>query len=145
MKYWPYIAAVIYLLSPIDLLPERGLGRIGLIDDIIVVFAAYFYYLNRPAFGKAGRRSTDDGESEKEEGSGGRPRAAAASDPYDVLGLPRTATMEEIKHAYRELAKKYHPDKVSHLGEEFKRLADKRFKEIDAAYKSLQRKGDRPL
>lgn len=145
MKYWPYLVAFIYLLSPIDLLPERGLGRIGLIDDIIVVFAAYFYYLHRPAFGKAGRRSQDDGESEKVEGSGERPQAAAARDPYEVLGLPGTATPEEIKHAYRELAKKYHPDKVSHLGEEFKRLADKRFKEIDAAYQALQGKGDRPL
>lgn len=142
MKYWPYLVAFIYLLSPIDLLPERGLGRIGLIDDIIVIFAAYFFYLSRLAFGKADRRSPGGGGSEKEEEPGERPHASAAGDPYEVLGLSGTATQEEIKHAYRELAKKYHPDKVSHLGEEFKRLADKRFKEIDAAYQALQRKGD---
>lgn len=144
MKYWPYLVALIYLLSPIDLLPERGLGRIGLIDDIIVAFAAYFFYLSRTASGKAERRIPGGG-SEKEEVPGERPQAAAAGDPYEVLGLPGTATQEEIKHAYRELAKKYHPDKVSHLGEEFKRMADKRFKEIDAAYQALQGKGDRPL
>jgi len=140
MKYWPYIVAIIYLLSPIDLLPERGLGRVGMIDDVIVIFAAYFYYLYRPAFRKAGRRVDGDGGREKDEESGERPQGAAARDPYEVLGLPNTASPDEIKHAYRELANKYHPDKVSHLGEEFKQLAEKRFKKIDAAYKALQSK-----
>jgi len=54
-----------------------------------------------------------------------------------VLGVPRDATQEEIKKAYRQLANKYHPDKVEHLGDEFKKLAETRFKEIEAAYREL--------
>ncbi|MBW2144864.1 MAG: DnaJ domain-containing protein, partial [Deltaproteobacteria bacterium] len=41
------------------------------------------------------------------------------------------------KKAYRRLAGKYHPDRVNHLGEEFKELAERRFKEIQDAYQDL--------
>jgi DnaJ-class molecular chaperone len=58
-------------------------------------------------------------------------------DPYEILNVPKGASIEEIKKAYRELANKYHPDKVNHLGEEFKQLAEKRFKEIEEAYRKL--------
>ncbi len=52
-------------------------------------------------------------------------------DYYEVLGIPRTATAEEIKQAYRSLARKYHPD-VSKEPD-----AEERFKEINAAYEVL--------
>jgi DnaJ-class molecular chaperone len=54
-----------------------------------------------------------------------------------VLGVGRNATSEQIKQAYRQLANQYHPDKVIHLGEEFRELAEKRFKEIQEAYQKL--------
>jgi DnaJ like chaperone protein len=53
------------------------------------------------------------------------------------LNVPKGASIEEIKKAYRELANKYHPDKVQYLGDEFKELAEKRFKEIEEAYRKL--------
>jgi DnaJ-class molecular chaperone len=62
-------------------------------------------------------------------------------DPYRVLGIDRSASIEDIKHAYRELARKYHPDKLEHLGDEFKVLAEMRFKEIQQAYQELSGKG----
>lgn len=56
-------------------------------------------------------------------------------DPYEILGLPRTATMDEIKARYRELVKKYHPDK--HQGNPLADLAEERFKEIQQAYDDI--------
>ena len=61
-------------------------------------------------------------------------------DPYDVLGVPRDAAIEDIRQAYKKLAGRYHPDKVQHLGDEFRALAEKRFKEIQAAYDALVRR-----
>lgn len=56
-------------------------------------------------------------------------------DPYEVLGVPRSATQEQVKAAYRELAKKYHPDRFvdSPLAEN----ANKRMQEINEAYDAI--------
>ena len=54
-------------------------------------------------------------------------------DYYEVLGVEKTATADEIKKAYRKLAKKYHPDANSDNKEE----AEKKFKEIAEAYEVL--------
>ena len=59
---------------------------------------------------------------------------------YAVLGLEPGADMETIKKSYRQLSMKYHPDKVSHLGDEFKKIAEEKMKEINAAYDFFKRK-----
>ncbi|MCP3874440.1 MAG: DnaJ domain-containing protein, partial [Desulfobacteraceae bacterium] len=41
---------------------------------------------------------------------------------------------DSIKKSYRKLSMKYHPDKVSHLGDEFKKVAEEKMKDINAAY-----------
>ena len=55
----------------------------------------------------------------------------------EVLGVDVDAGETTVKKAYRELVKKYHPDRVSHLGDEFRQLAHKKFLEIQDAYESL--------
>ena len=59
---------------------------------------------------------------------------------YAILGLSPGADFSEIKSAYRKLSMKYHPDKVGHLGEEFKEVAEEKMKEINNAYEYLKRK-----
>ena len=58
----------------------------------------------------------------------------AERDYYEVLEVEKTASKDEIKKAYRKLSMKYHPDKVRHLGDEFRNVAEEKMKEINAAY-----------
>lgn len=59
---------------------------------------------------------------------------------YEILGLRPGASFEEIKTAYRKLSQKYHPDKVGHLGEEFRKVAEEKMKELNIAYQHLKKK-----
>jgi len=56
-----------------------------------------------------------------------------AKDYYEILGVPRNATLDEIKKAYRQLAKKYHPD----MNRDNPKAAEEKFKEISEAYEVL--------
>lgn len=58
-------------------------------------------------------------------------------DPYSVLGVSRNATDAEIKKAYRELARKYHPD--SYAGNPLSDLVEEKMKEINEAYDTIQK------
>lgn len=143
MKILLIIIGLIYALSPYDILPDFFAGW-GWLDDIIFLYILWrifktfgqrpstfknYYHQSRQSFER------NKGSSKKETHTGDSPK-----DPYTVLNVPKNASQEEIKKAYRELANKYHPDKVLHLGDEFRELAEERFKEIEEAYRELTSK-----
>lgn len=58
-------------------------------------------------------------------------------DPYEVLGVSRNATEDEIKKAYKALSRKYHPD--ANINNPHKEEAEERFKEIQQAYQQVMK------
>lgn len=60
------------------------------------------------------------------------------NDPYQVLNISPDATDEEVKHAYRDMARKYHPD--NYHNNPLADLAQERMKEINEAYETIQRR-----
>ena len=124
------LALLLYLRSPIDLLPDR-LGAIGLVDDILVVAVTIWWLRRRGAQMRAAR------ERPAGAAAGTDATAAAAWNPHAVLGVAPGASPEEISAAYREQMRRYHPDRVAHLGEELRELAHRKTLDIQRAYTEL--------
>ncbi len=57
---------------------------------------------------------------------------------YRILEIEPGTNEETVKKAYRRMAKRYHPDKVNHLGEDFLKVAEDKFKAINEAYQEIQ-------
>lgn len=60
-----------------------------------------------------------------------------AKNPYEVLGVSPNASNDEVKKAYRQLSKKYHPD--SYVNNPLADLAEEKFKEVQAAYDDIMK------
>src|ERR1700688_2734439 len=56
---------------------------------------------------------------------------------YDILGVPQTASKDEIKKAYRKLAQDFHPDKLAGIPPAVLKLAEEKFKDVQEAYEIL--------
>lgn len=59
------------------------------------------------------------------------------ANPYEVLGVSPSASNDEVKRAYREMSRKYHPD--SYVDNPLSGLAEEKFKEIQEAYDQIMK------
>ena len=58
---------------------------------------------------------------------------------YTILELKPNASDSELKKGYRKMAAKYHPDKVNHLGNDLRKLAEEKFKSVNEAYQNIKK------
>lgn len=58
---------------------------------------------------------------------------------YKILEIDPSTSDDEVKKAYRKMAMKYHPDKVSHLGEDFRKTAEEKFKKVNESYEKIKK------
>ncbi len=58
---------------------------------------------------------------------------------YKILGITKDASDEEVKRAYKKMAIKYHPDKVSYLGEDVQKAAKEKFQKVNEAYENIKK------
>ena len=117
------LLALAYLISPIDVLPD--VTPVGLLDDLIILVSTGWWI-----YGQWKHRPPPPAEAPP---AGGEP----AWDPYRVLEVGRGASRDEITRAYREQMKRYHPDRVSGLGDELQEVAHRKTLEIQRAYIEL--------
>ena len=144
------ILVILYILNPYDIVSDFLVGW-GWLDDLVVLgfLLRYFYtqkkkreafqnyYQNRQKVNNDANGTTGENHSRRPNNDR---QSSSQWDPYRVLGVESGASQETIKKAFRQLAGKYHPDQVAHLGDEFRVLAEKRFKEIHRAYDELRSK-----
>ena len=155
--------ALAYLISPVDVIPDLLLPFAGWIDDGVVIAAVYYlirhgrlpgnlFKKKGPFAGQSKRpsdgnkdQSTSTGRTRNETGTNNNQsrnsyQKKQVPEPHEILGVRPDASREEIQAAYKQAIKKYHPDKVSHLGEDFSTLANKKFLEIQQAYETMMEK-----
>ena len=149
-----------YLISPVDIIPDILVPYLGWLDDGLVLWCVYyllryqqlpwFLFKKKPFPGQhqagAARMRTSPGNQKRRDHTSRNPRETPRPKPktpepeYEILGVRPDATWKEIQTAYKDRIKKYHPDKLNHLGEEFSDLANEKFLEIQQAYERLKRK-----
>jgi DnaJ like chaperone protein len=141
MKYLLPLLGLSYVLSPYDFFPDFFVG-LGWFDDLAVLGLLWWYFFVYRKRRRYEYGARPGGTEQRAEGQQGGPASKGPDskprDPFTVLGVKRNASGREIKEAYRRLAGQYHPDKVMHLGEEFREMAERRFREIQSAYEEIK-------
>lgn len=89
-------------------------------------------------YGNTGNNSGSGGYSGGSGSSNGY-RSHTLDSDYQILEISPDATDEEVKKAYRTLAKKYHPDRVAHLGDDMRKAAEEKFSRLSQAYDNIRK------
>jgi preprotein translocase subunit Sec63 len=100
----------------------------------LLLLAALAYLIYRWAIGFL--RQGDDRQAKRNRDAGQR---HAVPSPHEILGVATSASQEEIRSAYQRLIRQYHPDRVADMGPEIREVAERRAKEINAAYEQLSK------
>ena len=148
------IFGLAYLISPVDIIPDLLLPFVGWIDDGVVI--ATIYYLIRfgklpnfffkkqnpfkqpPGQNHASFTSKEETNKKDDYQQSNKNRSSKSiPTPNEILGISPDASKKEIQNAYKQAIKKYHPDKLSHLGKDFSNLANEKFLEVQKAYDTL--------
>jgi hypothetical protein len=108
-----------------------------------VVLAVVFAALGAWFYARARKTSLRSEQHTPKDDGGSRTSShqdmSQSRDAYTILGVRRGASFDEIRRAYRERMKEYHPDKVAGLGAELRELAERKAKEINMAFEELKR------
>ena len=148
------IFGLAYLISPVDIIPDLLLPFVGWIDDGVVIASIYylirfgklpnFFFKKRNPFkqpsGQNHANFTSQKEKNKKRGYQQTYKNRSSKSiptPHEILGISPDASKKDIQNAYKQAIKKYHPDKLSHLGKDFSNLANEKFLEIQKAYDTL--------
>lgn len=84
----------------------------------------------------SGRKA--DAPSSYSEAPSPKPNTTGLATAFSLLGLKTGASLEDASAAYKSLAAQTHPDKVAHMAPEFRDLAERKMRELNAAYEQIR-------
>ena len=116
-----------------DIAQLLGIGR-STFEAVKSMFTGYSYGYGGYNYGGYSQGGYTGGSSSSSYTS----RATLEND-YKILEVSPDATDDEVKKAYRAAAKKHHPDKVSHLGEDVRKAAEEKFAKVNEAYERIKK------
>ncbi|MGM0599503.1 MAG: DnaJ domain-containing protein [Candidatus Rifleibacteriota bacterium] len=122
------ILAVLYTILPTDIIPDF-LGRVGRIDDLLIILLVVYYFFFKPLVDDFRKKSSAPKGETKEN----------ITDPYEILGVSRTADFKAIKALYLQKIRQYHPDLVENLGPEIKKTAQKESQKLNEAFEKIKK------
>jgi len=151
MKIW-LILIFLYIISPVDFFPDYMGPLTGYIDDALLLLLFSLFkgkpllkrmvhalFANRKQQRTFQSNRREQRREQTEQTSQAGQKTSEVKTPWEILGVPRSASQKEIKEAYRKKSMEYHPDRVAHLGPELKKVADEEFRKIKHAYDLLVR------